>query len=112
MPRTDSGMKHEDGGRDHDPAAFHVPPAPSKSKQSGSYFKIHFGLKQARTQGAPSRSAFDPRFFAVGGGGGTGRGRAVRLLRRAELSSAPPGSEGPSSSQLAKCRYCKFQIKT
>lgn len=22
-----------------------------------------------------------------------------------------PGSEGPSSSQLAKCRYCKFQIK-
>lgn len=62
---------------------------PSKSKQSGSYFEIHFSLKQARTQDAPTHSFFDSEVFAAGEGG-TGRGKAVWLLQRAELSSAPP----------------------
>lgn len=49
---------------------------------------------------------------------GAGGGKAVGLLQRAELSLPvlpvlpALGSEGPSSSQLAQCRYRKFHIKS
>lgn len=86
------------------PSTF--PEGPSKSELSGSCLRFILASDKPQTQGSASHGSFDSSFCGAGK-----RQRMSGAAAAAAEPSSAAGSEGPGSSQLAKCRYCKFPTK-
>lgn len=85
------------------PSTFHERPA--KASRVGVTFKFILVSNKPGPGVLLPTGSLSPRFWGW-------RGEKLRLLRWQSFPRLRRGSQGPGSSQLAKRRYCKFQIKT